>query len=176
MCGEKSSSVTCVGLFMGSPPRVRGEVTAWSQRSVYRGITPACAGRSNQEAATSTIAKDHPRVCGEKGGRCYNRLDTKGSPPRVRGEAFQERQKGRNGRITPACAGRRTIRLRIRPQNSDHPRVCGEKSVRSTTRSQWRGSPPRVRGEGTIQQITCGVTRITPACAGRSAGYSHGSF
>ena len=67
VCGEKSDRFRYCVLEVGSPPRVRGEVTG----------TGGCTrGR-----------RDHPRVCGEK---CLIRSDSimgKGSPPRVRGEA-----------------------------------------------------------------------------------------
>ena len=50
----------------------------------------------------------------------------------------------------------------------DHPRVCGEKSLKGVTLTAPVGSPPRVRGKE-LADCKCGRTGgITPACAGKS--------
>ena len=71
-------------------------------------------------------------------------------------------------RITPACAGKtRPISGKTR-LTEDHPRVCGENVlVRRDGRSD-RGSPPRVRGKPINEGRARKVTRITPACAGKT--------
>ena len=46
--------------------------------------------------------------------------------------------------------------------------MCGEKSSGCTFSSACTGSPPRVRGEGTLAEMREKRGRITPACAGRS--------
>ena len=33
---------------------------------IVRGITPACAGKSDMYHSFLTVGQDHPRVCGEK--------------------------------------------------------------------------------------------------------------
>ena len=53
-------------------------------------------------------------------------------------------------------------------ESEDHPRVCGEKTTRSTTATASRGSPPRVRGEVSVLLPAPFAAWITPACAGRS--------
>ncbi len=85
----------------------------------------------------------------------------------MRGEAFQEREKSWNGRITPACAGRRQTNVCIGGDIQDHPRVCGEKAAWAFRSRCVLGSPPRVRGEGIFSPVSDGSCRITPACAGR---------
>ena len=70
-------------------------------------------------------------------------------PPRVRGEASRPSLSLTLIRITPACAGRRSVLYADFEQGEDHPRVCGEKWL-CENRAEF---PPR----------------ITPACAGRSA-------
>ena len=45
VCGEKGRTDKKSGQKIGSPPRVRGEVRAKSNRGRAGGITPACAGR-----------------------------------------------------------------------------------------------------------------------------------
>ena len=51
----------------------------------------------------------------------------------------------------------------------DHPRVCGEKGIARDVVTQREGSPPRVRGKEIITGDDAYITRITPACAGKSA-------
>ena len=126
----------------GSPPRVRGKVSASGVYVLSAGITPACAGKS--VAALSFLP------FGE------------GSPPRVRGKVRPPTASFQLSGITPACAGK--SRCRSRPGNTgwDHPRVCGEK------RGPCPRPAPRVRGKG-IQPGNHRVAMgITPACAGKS--------
>ena len=79
-------------------------------------------------------------------------------------------------RITPACAGK-TYEGRDRGQDlGDHPRVCGENYCEIAVMSKSLGSPPRVRGKpGAVVSINP-FTRITPACAGKTALRSHRRF
>ena len=71
------------------------------------GITPACAGKSKKDTHAAKEAKDHPRVCGEKGTTEMCKLHKQGSPPRVRGKEKLDLPSTTNSRITPACAGKR---------------------------------------------------------------------
>ena len=93
---------------------------------------------------------------------------TKGSPPRVRGEAVDFQLLPSRHGITPACAGRSCQNPQGRRRSRDHPRVCGEKSMGCATRLPCAGSPPRVRGEEFGGRSPRTDYRITPACAGRS--------
>ena len=70
-------------------------------------------------------------------------------------------------RITPACAGKRRVWFSSWPVPWDHPRVCGEKSVGFQVFQGLRGSPPRVRGKGSVLYIAALGIGITPACAGK---------
>ena len=87
-------------------------------------------------------------MCGEKGDEKCQLTFSVGSPPRVRGEAFMERNPFLGGWITPACAGRRQEAVCPTCGQPDHPRVCGEKFIMLLLMCAIRGSPPRVRGEG----------------------------
>ena len=49
--------------------------------------------------------------------------------------------------ITPACAGKRYNARIVPTVAEDHPRVCGEKSIRMLDPIFTLGSPPRVRGK-----------------------------
>ena len=106
MCGEKAVRTVLVLDRMGSPPRVRGKEAAHDLDKARRGITPACAGKRSAPGAASASARDHPRVCGEEGGRSGHFLRFLGSPPRVRGKATINELRQAFAGITPACAGK----------------------------------------------------------------------
>ena len=165
VCGEKPCCSRIFSTRQGSPPRVRGEGhTSGTARPSGR-ITPACAGRSFRPLESGGGDEDHPRVCGEKNLVDSNGDLPEGSPPRVRGEGHVCGKGGAAVGITPACAGRSaclTPRYRRPP---DHPRGCGEKTIRLMILTS--GSPPRVRGEARISAISERESWITPACAGR---------
>ena len=71
-------------------------------------------------------------------------------------------------RITPACAGNSLSYTHDQVKKWDHPRVCGEQFYAFHDKPPPRGSPPRVRGTGTLNSHATNKTRITPACAGNS--------
>ena len=85
-------------------------------------------------------------------------------------------------RITPACARNRPFMYVAGYGMKGHPRVCGEQKhvlrVQADLRKLHRifgyrvqqGSPPRVRGTDLFQHRAAKPGRITPACAGNSAG------
>ncbi len=167
VCGEKQQNnlrCTCVE---GSPPRVRGKVIRGLDTRITSGITPACAGKSTDPDRQQDAARDHPRVCGEKGAAFLAFSSYWGSPPRVRGKAAHVRQYRGGRRITPACAGK-SLSVPGPPGKSwDHPRVCGEKALPELSSRSLRGSPPRVRGKGWRSSPCEPLRGITPACAGK---------
>ena len=91
-------------------------------------------------------------MCGEKQCRFSQILRQAGSPPRVRGKAFESKTTKHGRRITPACAGKSYRSAYLRGKDQDHPRVCGEKAAPKQLRSHR--------------------DRITPACAGKSRHFS----
>ena len=70
--------------------------------------------------------------------------------------------------ITPACAGKRKNISMRRLGTGDHPRMRGEKHAELVPRLEARGSPPHARGKGFLVLSKKFLTRITPACAGKS--------
>ena len=166
MCGEQD--IPCKGgnNDRGSPPRVRGTDSEWSENAAIVGITPACAGNSNSRNALHTAWEDHPRVCGEQ--VFYRLLVTAddGSPPRVRGTDVVPSNPESGDGITPACAGNSQPRAIEAAVGRDHPRVCGEQFSHDHGMDIWMGSPPRVRGTDYAKTTISCRGRITPACAG----------
>ena len=131
-----------------SPPRMRGKAKNRCRSCPLTRITPACAGKRLVRLTKKPLPGDHPRVCGKKAVTRYFRLDTAGSPPRMRGKAVDGAGQSEGG--------------------EDHPRVCGEKSYAATIWRITQGSPPRMRGK--VLRITRPqlYARITPAYAGKS--------
>ena len=152
---------------MGSPPRMRGKEKGRRTHKVKSGITPAYAGKSAYLSPEDTAGRDHPRVCGEKYSWEKSTCKIFGSPPRMRGKAGLVQIVCRLRGITPAYAGKSCIYRSTTSISWDHPRVCGEKSFKTSTSCWSKGSPPRMRGKG-IQPCNQWVrVGITPAYAGK---------
>ena len=105
VCGEHAiiHGVRCAP--MGSSPRVRGTPKMTYLKPREPGIIPACAGNTYVSLFMPTMARDHPRVCGEH--RILFKMSTldAGSSPRVRGTLRGRRAWRPRAGIIPACAG-----------------------------------------------------------------------
>ena len=168
VCGENQCPSKGLQRHAGSPPRVRGKRGFTECFEAKRRITPACAGKTFSTGLRRSAKEDHPRVCGENNRGTAVFTPEVGSPPRVRGKqnASQRREVGE--RITPACAGKTSSHPIRYAGEQDHPRVCGENSERPRRETLLAGSPPRVRGKLSISRPHITLTRITPACAGKT--------
>ena len=69
--------------------------------------------------------------------------------------------------ITPAYAGKRQTFSVLPLHQGDHPRVCGEKYTTLPAPIPPTGSPPRMRGKESLDQILREMRGITPAYAGK---------
>ena len=147
LCGEKVREGKLKRYDRGSPPPVRGKAPTLKARKSASRITPACAGKSTLPHSAQLIYPDHPRLCGEKIQRVWAGAKVAGSPPPVRGKVLLRSRKDFRQGITPACAGKRKAFMAAKAETMDHPRVCGEKILRSSSSARPIGSPPRVRGK-----------------------------
>ena len=153
----------------GSPPRMRGKVERAVERHADMRITPAHAGKRQDQFSFVSTPRDHPRACGEKQTLLSTVLIQCGSPPRMRGKVGERGVRDPDERITPAHAGKSPSR-RSRPARSqDHPRACGEKQGAVQAIACESGSPPRMRGKVGRGDLVERVQRITPAHAGKRA-------
>ena len=168
MCGEKRQLGVHPERLAGSPPRVRGKVLWHIPPAHALGITPACAGKRTRRLQMRQDERDHPRVCGEKSWTPSLCAAGRGSPPRVRGKGLLQVAGRSEPGITPACAGKSTVRWYAVLLMRDHPRVCGEKPSPVFLALFLSGSPPRVRGKVTSRAKIHTQEGITPACAGKS--------
>ena len=147
---------------------MRGKVCEHREVKVQLGITPAYAGKSHSASCPACPLRDHPRTCGEKpfGRLCLNLI--LGSPPHMRGKAFQARPRHQADGITPAYAGKSKKYEMIVWSSWDHPRICGEKYWVAFRLGRGRGSPPHMRGKVLPSPILAAPIGITPAYAGKS--------
>ena len=131
-----------------------------------RGIIPACAGSTKTSWCSTTAWRDHPRMCGEHPCCCRCRQTGRGSSPHVRGARDALEAAGLESGIIPACAGSTPEPSGLPWPTRDHPRMCGEHSMRSSPATSFMGSSPHVRGarlRGALRALQRG---IIPACAG----------
>ena len=106
---------------------------------------------------------------GEKSQESLQGQTALGSPPRGRGKVDGGFLGGCGLGITPAWAGKSQTESFGITSKRDHPRVGGEKSVRSSLINRCLGSPPRGRGKAEAFQTLLIGMRITPAWAGKSS-------
>ena len=71
-------------------------------------------------------------------------------------------------RITPAHAGKTPMSFFSCSYSPDHPRACGENVSARFCQSVSIGSPPRMRGKHYTAYTPTGMSRITPAHAGKT--------
>ena len=135
-------------------------------------ITPAGAGKTGRIAHVLLPAPDHPRRCGENLQSFTFCFKSAGSPPQVRGKLGFWLSLRAVLRITPAGAGKTGSTPAVTSARQDHPRRCGENRVPFPEIDIQIGSPPQVRGKLSFSRSLLGVTRITPAGAGKTKACS----
>ena len=107
-------------------------------------------------------------MCGEENAVAEVAYREAGTPPRVWGRVSRLfRREGQHG-DTPTCVGKSTS-MRLRSSvDKGHPHVCGEEdSIRVATKERI-GTPPRVWGRVTLNEIARMFPRDTPTCVGKS--------
>ena len=147
---------------------MRGKAETPQDSKQHRRITPAYAGKSSRYIDFERSTQDHPRLCGEKVRELCDTVMTLGSPPPMRGKDTADHFVRHIFGITPAYAGKSFPRPFRGPGSRDHPRLCGEKSLRFRQHLPFRGSPPPMRGKASTFFPISFASRITPAYAGKS--------
>ena len=105
-CGENSLYLTLMLSELGSPPQVRGKLPMTAHKISTTRITPAGAGKTAMRLSLRVTSEDHPRRCGENGGRALPHGRDGGSPPQVRGKRTTVAETTTTEGITPAGAGK----------------------------------------------------------------------
>ena len=146
---------------------MRGKVAASCSPRFCNRITPAYAGKRLHQGRSHLLYQDHPRLCGEKVCRQGRGCGTRGSPPPMRGKETALGDGAKQGRITPAYAGKRLNYATSIFGWEDHPRLCGEKVHTEPLSREAAGSPPPMRGKVSKCPPVDFFHRITPAYAGK---------
>ena len=168
VCGENALRAVSGRDESGSSPRVRGKPITGAMNWLSDGLIPACAGKTGLVVRDPRAGQAHPRVCGENLADELTELKPGGSSPRVRGKLKRARGFARCVWLIPACAGK-TSSASPRPGvPAAHPRVCGENVGSLHGPLIRRGSSPRVRGKPVHGGHPHTVTRLIPACAGKT--------
>ena len=105
-CGENAHRKKRRYRWTGSPPRMRGKLSALGSAWTNLGITPAGAGKTRCCIVQRSLSEDHPRRCGENPLCNQQCLCKQGSPPQVRGKLAMRSLNRLSPRITPAGAGK----------------------------------------------------------------------
>ena len=133
----------------GSSPRVRGTHDVFPVAAVTERFIPACAGNATGPTSSTATSPVHPRVCGERSRRFASVTAFHGSSPRVRGTLALTTAGRELGRFIPACAGNAGRSPSLQSRSPVHPRVCGERGLRSSEMAR--------------------LERFIPACAGNAS-------
>ena len=166
MCGEHNRGSSFGQSHKGSSPHVRGARQACDDALQESGIIPACAGSTSWETLRRSSIRDHPRMCGEHSVKHNAKGNDQGSSPHVRGARRRQQDHPGSQGIIPACAGSTSRPPDLHTVPRDHPRMCGEHPLVTSSASPSAGSSPHVRGARRRQQDHPGSQGIIPACAG----------
>ena len=166
MCGEHCKAARRPCVRWGSSPHVRGAPGPVQIRDGTIGIIPACAGSTLFHSEVPFIVGDHPRMCGEHSTQLKNEFYSAGSSPHVRGALTVLQHISYRRGIIPACAGSTRTLAALNRYAGDHPRMCGEHSMRWAVRFAAPGSSPHVRGARASRRSRPRRAGIIPACAG----------
>ena len=108
-------------------------------------------------------------MCGKDRVIVFEKDTNEGSPPHVRERRVIAVLLYCQVGITPACAGKTTPSYLHSRRTQDHPRMCGKDVVVVNDVLGIQGSPPHVRKRRKRCVLYTMPSRITPACAGKTA-------
>ena len=151
---------------------MRGTPIDAEQAFAYPGIIPAYAGNTESWCMWFRPAGDHPRVCGEHIYVTNPDLLDSGSSPRMRGTLVVCHFLCSLLGIIPAYAGNTPRSAYSTAHGWDHPRVCGEHTMRNFPYLRDEGSSPRMRGTLGLIHGSIGNAGIIPAYAGNTCSIS----
>ena len=172
VCGEHKRLPRTRTIRPGSSPRMRGTQIPAHPDHRWSGIIPAYAGNTLAVFCFRACRRDHPRVCGEHTSRGLRGLRRQGSSPRMRGTPFVKHVFIGIVGIIPAYAGNTALSFGTDGVTGDHPRVCGEHSLRAAANPSLTGSSPRMRGTPADRKRIPPAHGIIPAYAGNTGHIS----
>ncbi len=111
-CGDKVLKVSVVVIFLGSSPRVWGQVQRPTKRRDNSRIIPTRVGTSLQSGFFVFYFRDHPHACGDKKLAPDRASRPLGSSPRVWGQVAISASSKSFCRIIPTRVGTRALKSR----------------------------------------------------------------
>ena len=133
----------------------------------FRNI-PAYAGKTSRGLLVAHMATEHPRVCGENANQLSYAKTCTGTSPRMRGKRGILRRGWKVFRNIPAYAGKTFGRKQPKKNTPEHPRVCGENSLKDKLFAWNEGTSPRMRGKPRPCHLRLHNIRNIPAYAGKT--------
>ena len=129
-------------------------------------IIPTRVGTSLCRISLQNHGEDHPHACGDKSKSPSSNNSSKGSSPRVWGQAFFISFIPPVLRIIPTRVGTRTFRVFDSSHFGDHPHACGDKTPYRISAHSRKGSSPRVWGQGYTKNLNINNGGIIPTRVG----------
>ncbi len=166
--GERVPVVSMSMVRIGSSPRGRGTRARRRGRSPRPRFIPAWAGNAGRRRVPAQRGPVHPRVGGERDGFAALICAETGSSPRGRGTPRVRRRARVARRFIPAWAGNAPCRPACGSWPPVHPRVGGEREIKTSSRSCRPGSSPRGRGTRSAVRPSNQPSRFIPAWAGNA--------
>ena len=168
VCGERSCAAFDNSCTSGSSPRVWGTQSCCSVLWAQIRFIPTCVG--NATGRYGFIGPDtvHPHVCGERWCSYWMALCLGGSSPRVWGTLQPDHPSIILNRFIPTCVGNAPLTAKLPEDRTVHPHVCGERTLRSGSRTKLNGSSPRVWGTQAVFSENLYEPRFIPTCVGNA--------
>ena len=167
--GEYSAYQAAQPDHKGSPPLARGILNTTNYSRRRAGLTPACAGNTNNATTVDITWWDHPRLRGEYEPEVVAVEAVAGSPPLARGIPIKSCIWVPLSRITPACAGNTGSAISAIKSCIGSPPLARGILNQMQTPAPSIEDHPRLRGEYHPHKKRCAMnTGITPACAGNT--------
>ena len=128
-CGDKLYRLYQVLGFLGSSPRVWGQVMPSITFPVKDGIIPTRVGTRPKKVTKKMVDEDHPHACGDKEKSNENKRKKVGSSPRVWGQVCPYKNCLIPVRIIPTRVGTSSAMDSCDTASKDHPHACGDKRL-----------------------------------------------
>ena len=147
-CGDKTIIIIAIPVFVGSSPRVWGQVPHFTSAPIKIRIIPTRVGTRSPLSFFVTFCEDHPHACGDKLLICVSKIIRSG--------------------IIPTRVGTSSSWSIMPVKMKDHPHACGDKYEIACYFLLISGSSPRVWGQVTVVHNGKIGVRIIPTRVGTS--------
>ena len=143
-----------------------GQVNHGHAKGFRPRIIPTRVGTRSSCTVLFFCGKDHPHACGDKWYPLQEKIDARGSSPRVWGQVIPEYHPSSGARIIPTRVGTSNTVLLSGYRYRDHPHACGDKLFTCNLFGVGWGSSPRVWGQASLSKLLRGRQGIIPTRVG----------